>query len=64
MKKGTENRVEIEHVRAMYLSGKITLDEAKIQLKPLIDEMNKKGKEIAKEYKKTFKPLTFGYLFR
>lgn len=64
MNKGAKNRVYIEYLRASYLSGKITLDEAKEQLQPLIDEINKKGKEIAKEHNKTFRPLTFGYLFR
>ena len=59
-----EYRAKIEHIRAMYQNGYIKLDEAKAEVTPLLDNMNAIGRRIAKEHGKTFKPLTFGYVFR
>lgn len=57
-------RTKIENIRAQYQHGYITLDEAKEQVMPLLDTMNASGRKIAKEFGRTFKPLTFSYVFR
>lgn len=54
----------IEKIKLELLTGKITYDEAKIKLQPIIIEMNKKGKEIAKKFNQKFKPFTFVQLIR
>lgn len=62
--KGAEYRAKIEFVRTEYLCGYITLQEAKQQLEPVLNAMNAAGRKIAKEYGKTYKPITFSYVFR
>ncbi len=57
-------RSKILKIRSEFLYGNITLDEAKAQVQPLLDEMNKKGEAIAKKYGRKFNKLTFGYVFR
>lgn len=57
-------RAQIQAVRGEYLRGNLDLDQAKAKVLPLLEEMNKKAKEIAKENKMPFKPFTFGYVFR
>lgn len=57
-------RATIQAIRSDYLRGHIDLDQAKAKVLPLLEAMNEKGAKIAKEHKKTFKPLTFGYVFR
>ena len=46
------------------MTGQITYYQAKEKAQPIIDEMNIKGKEIAKKYNQRFKPFTFSYLMR
>lgn len=57
-------RGNIQAIRGQYLRGEIDLDQAKAKVEPLLKEMNEKAKAIAKEYGKSYKPLTFGYVFR
>ncbi len=57
-------RSKILDIRSDYLRGKITLDEAKSLVLPLLNEMNIRGEKIAKEFGKKFNKLTFGYVFR
>lgn len=59
-----EYRVKIQQIRASYQHGHITLEQAEDLVNPLLEEMNKKGAVIAKQYGKTYKKLTFGYVFR
>ena len=59
-----DNRAKINQIRARYQHSEITLDEAKSLVQPLLDEMNKKGKIIAKKFGKKFSDLTFNYVFR
>ena len=44
--------------------GVITYYQAKEEAQPIIDEMNIKGKEIAKKYGQRFKPFTFSSIMR
>ena len=44
--------------------GIIDYYEAKKEAEPIIEEMNAKGKEIAKQFGQRFKPFTFAYLIR
>jgi polyhydroxyalkanoate synthesis regulator phasin len=59
-----ESRNKIANIKALYLQGKITFDEAKKQVQPILEKMNAKGKEIAKEHGMKFKPFTFTGVFR
>lgn len=57
-------RDKILTIRSDYLHGRITLEEAKAKVEPMLALMNEKGKKISKEHKMPFKPLTFSYVFR
>lgn len=61
---GQDYRNAIEYIRFKMIKGLITYDEAKAEAKPIIDEMNKKGFEIAKKYNRRFKKFTFASLMR
>lgn len=58
------NRTTIESIRGRMLRGEITHTEAKAEAKPIIDAMNARAKELAKEYGVRFKPMTFEALMR
>lgn len=62
--KKIDYRTEIEKIRHQYLKGKITLDEAKAIVNPMLNKMNVIGEKIAKEHGMRFHKLTFGYVFR
>ena len=57
-------RAELELIKYSFMTGQLTYHEAKEKAQPIIDEMNIKGKEIAKKYNQRFKPFTFSYLMR
>ena len=57
-------RAKIELIRSEYIHGKINLKTAEDAVKPLLEQMNIKGAEIARKHGKKFRPLTFGYIFR
>jgi hypothetical protein len=64
MKKTVNYRANIEALRFQYLKGKITLDQFREQVNPMVKEMNEKGKIVANKYGMKFKPFTFEYLTR
>ena len=57
-------RQKIEEVKYKLHFGLITYEQAKIELEPVILEMNIKGKEIAKKYGQKFRQFTFASLIR
>lgn len=57
-------RIMLDEIKFQFMTGQITYYQAKEKAQPIIDEMNIKGKEIAKKYNQRFKPFTFSYLMR
>lgn len=57
-------REQIEKIRAAYLNGRITLEEAQSYVEPMLKEMNIKGAKVAKKFGRKYKKLTFSYVFR
>lgn len=57
-------RRKIQAIRSEYLRGRITYEEAKKMVEPLLVEMNDKGMSIAHQSGFKFRRLTFGYVFR
>ena len=57
-------RNKIEPIKFMLLTGEISYDEAKEMMEPIIQEMNEKGRIIAKQHNQKFKPFTFSQLMR
>lgn len=57
-------RLKLAEIKLLFTTGQITYHQAKEKAQPIIDEMNSKGKEIAKKYNQRFKPFTFSYLMR
>ena len=58
------HRALLNDIKIKLQLGIIKYDEAKKEAEPIIEEMNKKGKEIAKKFKQRFKPFTFVSLMR
>ncbi len=54
----------IDEIRVALFRGLLSYDEAQEQAKPVIDEMNRRGREIAKKYGKSFRPFSFAALMR
>lgn len=61
---GQEYQTKINQIRGKMLRGELTYDEAKKEAQPIIDEMNKIGREIAAKYGKRHSNFTFAYLMR
>lgn len=57
-------RLRLDEIKFLFMTGQINYYQAKEKAQPIIDEMNIKGKEIAKKYNQRFKPFTFSYLMR
>ena len=57
-------RNQIQEIKMNLALGLITYEQAKEQAKPIIDEMNEKGKAIANKYNQKFRPFTFTGLMR
>lgn len=57
-------RNQIKEIKMNLTLGVITYEQAKQQAEPIINEMNKRGKEIAKKHNQRFKPFTFTGLMR
>jgi len=64
MNKANANRAEIQAIRTRYLRGHITYSQARKEMTPIIDGMNQRGREIAKQYGFQYKPITFTGLMR
>lgn len=62
--KAVFNRELVKSTRGAMLRGEITLAEARVRLQPVIDEMNKRAKEIAKEHGMPYHPIKFTSLMR
>lgn len=61
---GADYRAQIDAIRATYLMGHITLDDAKERVRPILDTINAIGRRIAKEHGRKYTQLTFSYIFR
>ncbi len=57
-------RTKIEKIRAAYLKGDITLEQAESYVEAMLIEMNKKGAKVAKKLGRKYKKLTFSQVFR
>lgn len=57
-------RSQIEQLKFLLVTGRITYDEAKEMAEPIIEKMNERGKEIAKKHNQKFRPFTFTGLMR
>ena len=50
MNQAAKNREEVENINNRFMKGELTIEEAKAELKPIADSINKKAKEIASKY--------------
>lgn len=56
---GHELRGHLDSVRLRYGVGEIGRETARELSAPILAEMNRRGKEIAKRYNKRYSPITF-----
>lgn len=59
-----QSRTAIQTIKIKMRMGTVTYDEAKELIKPHLEILNVKGKEIAKKYQKKYMPLTFNIVMR
>lgn len=59
-----ELKDKIDEIRLAMFRGILSYDEARAKAEPIIDEMNRRGREIAKKYGKSFRPFSFAALMR
>lgn len=59
-----EAQQELRHVVLRTATGGLSYDEGFAMAKPLLEIINNRGREIAKKWKKSFRPLTWGYVLR
>jgi hypothetical protein len=59
-----EAQQELRHTVLRVSTGGLSYEEGKAQAGPLLDIINTRGKEIAKKYKKSYRPLTWGFALR
>ena len=57
-------KLKAEQYRDLYRLGKITREEAKNSIMPYLDEVNSKGREIAKKYNRKYRNITFSTFVR
>lgn len=53
-----------EEYRYLYNTGKITREEAKINIMPYLNKLNEKSLELAKKYNQKHKKITFSNFIR
>ena len=56
-----EAQQELRHIVLRVSTNGLSYDEGKAMALPLLDIINSKGREIAKKWKRTYRPLTWGY---
>lgn len=61
---GQDYQNKLNLIKAKMMRGDLTYDEAKKEAQPIIDEMNKIGREIAAKYGRRHSNFTFAYLMR
>jgi hypothetical protein len=56
-------KVELEKIKMVFNAGIMSYDDAKTKSLPYIECLNKRMKEIAREHKVAYHPITFiGYM--
>ena len=60
----TEFSNKVMEVKRKLMFGNITYEQAKAELEPILNEANRKGREIAAKYSKRYNPLSFISLMR
>lgn len=54
----------IERIKMDYLNGEKSYEIAKEEIAIFVEEINKRGKEIAKKHGKPYRNVTVGYVLR
>ena len=57
-------RTKIAQLKSLYLNKEIDYDELRKLASPIVDEINKKGIEIAKRFGQRYKKLSLSYILR
>ena len=59
-----EAQQELSHIVLRVSTGGLEYSEAKAMAQPYLDIINKRGAEIAKKHKRSYRKLDFGYALR
>ena len=61
---GADLRYRLDTIKAKMTLWEITIEQAKLDVVPYLDEVNKRWKQIAKKFGKKFYPITFTNIAR
>jgi hypothetical protein len=59
-----EAQQELRHIVLRVSTGGLSYEDGRISAEPLLAVINARGKEISKRFKKSYKPLTWGFALR
>jgi hypothetical protein len=57
-------QAELRHVVLRVSTGGLSYEEGKSKAEPLLALINARGEEISKKFKKSYRPLTWGFALR
>lgn len=57
-------KLNAEYYRNLYRLGQCSREEAKDEILPYLNVVNKKAKELAKKYNQRYSPINFSYFVR
>ena len=58
------NRQQIANIKRALILGWINYEEAELQAKPILENINTRGREIAKKYGRKYREITFTEVMR
>lgn len=58
------NRQQIANIKRALILGWINYEEAELQAKPVLENINTRGREIAKKYGRKYRDITFAEVMR
>jgi hypothetical protein len=59
-----EAQQELRHIVLRVSTGGLSYDDGKAMANPFLEIINNRGKEISKKFKKSYRPMTWGFALR
>lgn len=59
-----QNRQEMYEIKKALALGYISYDEAYTEAMPILNRINRRGRELARKYHRDYKPISFSEIIR
>jgi hypothetical protein len=59
-----EAQQELKHVVLRVSTGGVSYEDGKVMAEPFLQIINTRGEEISKKFKKSYRPMTWGFALR